>query len=141
MFKVGITGCGHGNLDNIYQRAIAEKVDLLIIGGDFQAFRNKSDFSSTSIKPKYQRLGDFAAYYHGQKKAPVLTIFVGGNHEPMRFLNQFIYGGWLAPNIYYLGHANCIRVNDRLIIAGISGIYNYHSYYRGKFIIHLLRDL
>jgi len=42
-------------------------------------------------------------YYSGEKKAPVLTIFIGGNHEASNYLQELPYGGWVAPNIYYIG--------------------------------------
>lgn len=42
-------------------------------------------------------------YYSGEKKAPILTIFVGGNHEASNYLQELPYGGWVAPNIYYMG--------------------------------------
>lgn len=42
-------------------------------------------------------------YYSGEKKAPVLTVFIGGNHEASNHLQELPYGGWVAPNIYYLG--------------------------------------
>jgi len=32
-----------------------------------------------------------------------LTIFIGGNHEASNYLQELPYGGWVAPNIYYLG--------------------------------------
>lgn len=40
------------------------------------------------------------------------------------------YGGWLAPNIYYLGNAGCIRV-DGVRIASASGIYKPYDYNLG----------
>lgn len=42
-------------------------------------------------------------YYSGEKKAPILTVFIGGNHEASNHLQELPYGGWVAPNIYYLG--------------------------------------
>lgn len=42
-------------------------------------------------------------YYSREKEAPVLTIFIGGNHEASNHLQELCYGGWAAPNIYYLG--------------------------------------
>jgi lariat debranching enzyme len=40
-------------------------------------------------------------------------------------------GGWLAPNVYYLGAAGCVSYKG-LVIAGISGIYKSGDYYRGE---------
>lgn len=41
------------------------------------------------------------------------------------------YGGWVAPNIYYLGAAGCVEVGG-ITIAGISGIYKSHDYRQGR---------
>lgn len=71
-------------------------------------------------------------YYSGEKKAPVLTIFIGGNHEASNYLQELPYGGWVAPNIYYLGYAGVVNVNG-IRIAGISGIYKGHDYLKGRF--------
>ena len=64
--------------------------------------------------------------------APILTIFIGGNHEASNYLQELPYGGWVAPNIYYLGYAGVINVNG-VRIAGISGIYKGFDYYKGHF--------
>jgi lariat debranching enzyme len=37
---------------------------------------------------KYLKLGDFNHYYSGKKKAPYLTIFIGGNHEASNYLRE-----------------------------------------------------
>jgi len=42
------------------------------------------------------------------------------------------YGGWVAPNIYYLGYCGAVQFGG-LTIAGLSGIYKYHDYGRGHF--------
>lgn len=59
-------------------------------------------------------------YYNGEKVAPILTIFIGGNHEASNYLQELPYGGWVATNIYYLGYAGVINVNG-CRIAGLSG--------------------
>lgn len=41
------------------------------------------------------------------------------------------HGGWLAPNLYFLGHAGCIQVNG-LRIAGASGIFKEHDFTKGE---------
>lgn len=62
----------------------------------------------------------------------MLTIFIGGNHEASNLLQELAYGGWVAPNIYYLGYAGVVSVGG-VRIAGISGIYNGHNYAKGHF--------
>ena len=66
----------------------------------------------------------------GQKTAPVLTIFIGGNHEASAHLAELPYGGWVAPNIFYLGFAGVVNVGG-LRIGGLSGIFKvgcHHSH-------------
>ncbi|KXJ96386.1 lariat debranching enzyme, C-terminal domain-domain-containing protein [Microdochium bolleyi] len=132
--RVAVEGCGHGTLDAIYasvgNSAKArgwDGVDLLIIGGDFEAVRNAADLSVMSVPVKYRELGDFPAYYNGTKTAPYLTIFIAGNHEASSYLWELYYGGWVAPNIYYLGAANVLRFGP-LRIAGMSGIWKGFDY-------------
>ena len=71
-------------------------------------------------------------YYSGEKVAPVLTIFIGGNHEASNYLQELAYGGWVAPNIYYLGYAGVINVGG-LRIAGMSGIYKNRDFMQGHY--------
>ena len=56
-----------------------------------------------------------------------LVSAVGGNHEAANHLWELYYGGWVAPNIYYLGAAGVVRFGG-LRIAGLSGIYNPRHY-------------
>ncbi|KAF5026095.1 hypothetical protein F66182_1817 [Fusarium sp. NRRL 66182] len=132
--RVAVEGCGHGTLDAIYA-SIDEScrhrgwdgVDILIIGGDFQSVRNAADLSIMSCPVKYRHLGDFPQYYSGERKAPYLTIFIAGNHEASSHLWELYYGGWVAPNIYYMGAANILRFGP-LRIAGLSGIWKGFDY-------------
>ncbi|KAK7549488.1 lariat debranching enzyme [Phyllosticta citricarpa] len=133
--RVAVEGCGHGTLHSIYasiaqtckQKGWHDGVDLLIIGGDFQAVRNSRDLKCMAVPPKYRQLGDFHEYYSGKRTAPYLTIFVGGNHEASNHLSELFYGGWAAPNIYYMGAANVVRLGP-LRIAGLSGIFKGYQY-------------
>ncbi|KAG5354608.1 Lariat debranching enzyme [Yarrowia sp. B02] len=125
-------GCCHGDLDKIYERVNGYNVpvDLLLIGGDFQAIRNEQDLLSMNVPAKYREMHDFHRYYSGEEKAPYLTIIIGGNHESSGYMQELYYGGWLAPNIYYLGAAGVVNYKG-LRIGGISGIYNERSYRTG----------
>ncbi|XP_011495378.1 PREDICTED: lariat debranching enzyme [Ceratosolen solmsi marchali] len=134
--RIAVEGCAHGELELIYD-AIAEaerfdgrKVDLLLCCGDFQATRNSKDLTCMAVPNKYKDIGTFYKYYSGEKVAPILTIFIGGNHEASNYLQELAYGGWVAPNIYYLGYAGVVTVGG-LRIAGLSGIYKSHDYMRG----------
>ncbi|PVF95640.1 hypothetical protein CPB86DRAFT_567990 [Serendipita vermifera] len=128
--KIAVEGCCHGSLDKSYEELknledrIQQRVDALIICGDFESVRNEADLLCMAVPQKYRHLGDFHEYYAGQKVAPVLTIVVGGNHEASNYL---YHGGWLAPNIYYLGGSGCVRLNG-IRIAGASGIFKRHDY-------------
>mmetsp|Transcript_42506 Transcript_42506/g.165912 ORF Transcript_42506/g.165912 Transcript_42506/m.165912 type:complete len:402 (-) Transcript_42506:1592-2797(-) len=130
---VGVVGCCHGELDVIYdtlaeaEKRLDKKTDLLLICGDFQSVRNEDDLECVACPPKYRQINTFYKYYSGEKTAPVLTIFVGGNHEASNYLQELPYGGFVAPNIYYMGYAGAISVGG-LRIAGISGIYKKHDY-------------
>lgn len=134
---------GHGQLDSIYadlssQCALRcwplDSIDLLIICGDFQAVRNAQDLNTMAVPPQHRHLGDFHRYYAGPgyargarhspapSTAPVLTLVIGGNHEAAAHMSSLPFGGWLAPQIYYLGPAGVVRYGP-LRIAGLSGIF------------------
>jgi lariat debranching enzyme len=80
-----------------------------------------------SVPAKFREIGDFYEYYSGSRTAPYLTIFVGGNHEASSHLWELYYGGWVAPNIYYMGAANVVRLGP-VRIAGMSGIWKGYNF-------------
>lgn len=63
--KIAVEGCCHGELDKIYdtlaflEKANNTKVDLLLMCGDFQAVRNRSDLQALAVPPKYQKMNTF----------------------------------------------------------------------------------
>jgi lariat debranching enzyme len=85
--KIAIEGCAHGELDKIYESLTLLQskeninIDLLICCGDFQAVRNMDDLLTLACPPKYRSMNSFYKYYSGEAVAPVLTLFIGGNHE------------------------------------------------------------
>lgn len=136
--SIAIEGCCHGALDAIYDRLQAHvtktgrKVDLLICCGDFQSLRSTADFHSFAVPPKYHELGSFHKYYTGEKVAPITTLFIGGNHEASQPLQELYYGGWAAPNIYYLGASGVVNFRG-VRIGGISGIFKGYDFGRSRF--------
>ena len=135
--NIVVNGCGHGELDSLYNsvarlEAAHGVVGVLLICGDFQAVRSKADLSTMACPPKYRAMNSFWRYYSGEKVAPVLTIFIGGNHEASNHNLELYYGGWAAPNIYFLGFAGVVSVGG-VRIGGLSGIYNRQHYHHGRF--------
>ncbi|XP_049297486.1 lariat debranching enzyme [Anopheles funestus] len=136
--KIAIEGCAHGELEKIYELigSIQEEqnitVDLLICCGDFQSTRNLQDLQCMAVPQKHLDMCSFYKYYSGEKKAPILTLFIGGNHEASNYLQELPYGGWVAPNIFYLGYAGVVDCNG-IRIGGISGIFKGHDYLKGRF--------
>ncbi|KAF8598289.1 DBR1-domain-containing protein, partial [Ceratobasidium sp. AG-I] len=133
---VAVAGCCHGALDATYKQ-VQEletqnnyKIDLVLINGDFQALRNHQDLECMASPYRHKKLGNFYKYYTGEVTAPVLTIVVGGNHEASNYMWELYHGGWLAPNIYYLGGSGCVGFGG-LRIAGVSGIYKSYDYRLG----------
>ncbi|KAK8282019.1 hypothetical protein V6Z12_D08G000100 [Gossypium hirsutum] len=115
--KIAVEGCMHGDLDKVYdtikyiENTRNIKIDLLLCYGDFQ-------------------MKSFWKYYSGQEVAPVPTIFIGGNNEASNYLWELYYGGWAAPNIYFLGYAVVVKFGN-IRIDGLSGIYNARNYCLG----------
>lgn len=136
--RIAIEGCLHGELDILYntvkfiEQQHQTKIDLLIVCGDFQAVRNEADLKCLACPPKYRAMQQFWKYYKGQKRAPVLTIFIGGNHEASNHMQELPYGGWVAENIYYLGYCGIVEFGG-VRIGGISGIFKGHDYNKGHF--------
>jgi lariat debranching enzyme len=135
MIKIAVEGCAHGELDIIYEtiqyieKVHNIKIDLLLCCGDVQTLRNERDLECMAVPPKYRTMGTFYKYYTGEKKAPILTIFIGGNHEASNYLAELYNGGWVAPNIYYLGYSGVVNFRG-LRIAGISGIWHSYEHYK-----------
>jgi hypothetical protein len=63
--QIAVEGCCHGDLDEIYaevanlEQQQQCKVDLLLIGGDFQAVRNHNDLQCMSVPNKFKEIKGF----------------------------------------------------------------------------------
>jgi lariat debranching enzyme len=84
----------HGHLNMMYQElrqweeANKGRIDIVLCCGDFQAMRTKIDLNDMACPDKYLKMGDFWEYFEKKKKAPYLTLVVGGNHESSKFLSD-----------------------------------------------------
>ncbi|BGP13568.1 lariat debranching enzyme [Rhodosporidiobolus nylandii] len=134
--KLAIIGCSHGTLDEIYASVERADEELRKKGereADVVAMRNTSDLETMACPPKYRSLGHFYQYYAGEKQAKKLTIVIGGNHESSGFLWELYHGGWLAPNIYFLGFAGSVLIDGWLRLSGASGIWKGGDFRKGHF--------
>ncbi|KAM1087334.1 hypothetical protein EV1_012899 [Malus domestica] len=52
--------------------------------------------------------------------------------EASNYLWEMYYGGWAAPNIYFLGFAGVVKFGN-LRIGGLSGIYKQPDFLKGHF--------
>ncbi len=122
-------GCVHGKLNVINAYCKKKHSAFALCCGDFQSTRDEADLASMDALPKYRSLCDFPMYFRGSKRMYCPMMFVGGNHEAARYLSEFPDGGFVAPNIYYLGTSGVVQCGG-LRIAGISGIYHAEDYYQ-----------
>ncbi|EAY23010.1 Lariat debranching enzyme-related protein [Trichomonas vaginalis G3] len=131
--KVFVTGCLHGEWDKLIDTVNAliedgNKIELILVTGDCETFRNEEDMKSFTAPQKYHILGSFYKIYNGERSLPCLTIIIGGNHEASDLFHQLPFGGWVAPNCFYIGRAAHVIVGD-ILISGISGLYKESNYY------------
>lgn len=76
---------------------------------------------------KSQRLVREAPHFSGCPELRKTVRAVGGNHEAANHLWELHNGGWVAPNIYYLGAAGVVNFAG-IRIGGLSGIFNGRHY-------------
>jgi lariat debranching enzyme len=135
-WQIAVVGCVHGEVEAMFE-TVAElekndptgrKIDLVVCCGDFESVRNETDLACMACPTKYRHMVTFWKYYLGISKAPYPTVFVHGNHEASNFLMELSDGGWVAPNIYYMGFAGVVNFAG-IRIAGYSGIYDKRDFY------------
>ena len=131
--NIAVFGDIHGNQDLMYESARnwetnnKQSIDMILQVGDFETIRNEDDFKHYHAPEKYHHISDIAQYCSGAKRAPVFTVFIGGNHEAWGVLKKTSSGGFVCPNIYHLGRSNVIDVRG-VSIGGLTGIYSPDKY-------------
>mmetsp|Transcript_27650 Transcript_27650/g.38470 ORF Transcript_27650/g.38470 Transcript_27650/m.38470 type:complete len:240 (+) Transcript_27650:228-947(+) len=86
---------------------------------------------------KHRRMGDFPLFHEGTETFPWPIIFIGGNHEPYGWLEEYQEGGFLIPNLYYAGRTNLIKVGG-IRMALLSGIHRLERFDLGRPPSHLM---
>ena len=99
-----------------------QKLKFVLQVGDFEPHRCHEDLLTMDTPTKYKKLGDFNHFYRHQAHFPYPLYFIGGNHEPYGFLDNFPGGKEISPNFNYLGRVNTTNLLG-LKIVGVSGIY------------------
>ena len=132
--KLFVTGCLHGEWDLLCDQVETllkngEKLDFIIVTGDAQTMRYEEDLLSYAAPEKYRVLGSFYKLYTGERKIPLPTLVVGGNHEASDLFHLLPFGGWLAPNVFYAGRANSLLIGS-LTVTSISGLYKSEEYFQ-----------
>jgi lariat debranching enzyme len=74
--------------------------------------RNSIDAQSMACPQKYRQLGDFHLYYASKKRAPVLTLFIGGNHEASNYMRELCGYFWLYIDFFaVITAAGCAKTS------------------------------
>ena len=92
--------------------------------GDLQAVRDELDLQSVATPQKYRFLVDFHLRRQAGHAFPWPIYFIGGNHEPFAWLDQYPDGAELMPGLHYLGRAGQVTLAG-LRIAGLTGIHSF----------------
>ena len=67
-----------------------------------------------------------------------MLVYIIGRIKKIFYIllsKELAYGGWVAPNIYYLGYAGVVSVNG-VRIAGLSGIYKVRVHFFSQKVVH-----
>ena len=150
--KVLIVGCLHGYWEEVVHlvedlNAKGENIELVLINGDTQTFRSEDELKysckyDSVYKPgaphskkleqtKEEFYGSFHKFVSGELKAPCLFLIIGGNNEQEELFNSLPFGGYIAPNVFYMGKSSIVDYKG-IRIAGLSGIYD-PVYYSKKY--------
>lgn len=127
--RIAIFGDIHGHWisfrDAVLRLHAEAPLDLVLQVGDAQPVRDERDLAYMPVPERYRALGDYALIQHDPW--PIPTLFIGGNHEPWNVLEALPEGGFLQPNLEYLGRSG-IRTFDSLRIAGLSGVHSPRAF-------------
>ncbi|HMZ79808.1 MAG TPA: metallophosphoesterase [Acidobacteriota bacterium] len=129
-FYFGAVGDVHGEMHRMVallsgvEKKRGIQLEFVLQVGDFEPHRDEQDLQTMAAPSKYRDLGDFHHYHQGWRSFPWPIYFIGGNHEPYGYLDQFPEGDWLTENCRYLGRSGWLELDGGFTMAGLSAIYN-----------------
>jgi len=130
--RIAVFGDIHGHWIAFREAILAlhaeAPLDLVLQVGDAQPIRDEQDLAYLPVPERHRALGDYALL---DGPWPIPTLFIGGNHEPFNVLEAMPEGGFLQPNLEYLGRAGCLTIGD-LRIAGLGGVLSPRAIDRSR---------
>ena len=110
---------------------VQESSDILILGRPVEQL--DEIFTQSSLCPQFQLfpVSFFFSFF--------FFSFHCCSFEDLYFYFRY-YGGWAAPNIYFLGVAGVVKFGN-IRIGGLSGIYNARHYRLGGLLNNFLADV
>jgi lariat debranching enzyme len=124
-----VHGHMHALVDLIesWEHETNQAISFVLQTGDFEPHRNAKDLQTMAAPAKYKRVGDFPNFVSGHSAFPWPVYFIGGNHEPYGFLDQYPTGEWIVSNCRYLGRVGQITLAG-LRIVFLSGIFRERDF-------------
>lgn len=114
------------NILQNWEKSFNKELSFVLQVGDFEPHRTLDDLRTMSSPQKYRKLGDFKDFYSGKSSFPWQIWFIGGNHEPYGFLDQFPNGATITENCNYIGRVGLAKVCNKRIL-GMSGIFRQQT--------------
>ncbi|MGD1805215.1 metallophosphoesterase [Dapis sp. BLCC M126] len=111
-----------------WENSSNQQLAFILQVGDFEPHRHEADLATMDAPTKYRKLADFPDFYEQRAIFPWPIWFIGGNHEPYGFLDQFNTGTEITHNCYYLGRVGSL-VLAGLKVVGVSGIYQEEKFH------------
>jgi len=105
-----------------WEHETGNDVSFVLQAGDFEPHRDAEDLRTMAAPAKYKEVGSFPEFLAGRSRFPWPVYFIGGNHEPYGFLDQYPQGKLLVQNCIYLGRVGKIELAG-LRIVFLTGIF------------------
>jgi lariat debranching enzyme len=125
--RILVAGDIHGHWrsfrDTVEELHAKAPLDAVLQCGDAQPLRDPADLEYMNCPSRFRDAGDFQVFFKGTNVFPVPMLFIGGNHEPWGYLDEYRQGGELTTNIEFLGRVG-MRDICGLRVAGISGVHS-----------------